>query len=144
MKNLDIDMCGIGPYIEHKDTPLFEPRDLLSPIEQRYNLTLKVIALLRIMMKDINIAASTALQSANKVGREKALNIAANVHMPNITPSNVRKDFTLYDNKPCIYESPQDCGDCSVARINLINGRIAFGEAGDSIHFLKRNRIVIN
>jgi len=92
MKALDIDMCGIGPYIEHKETPLFEQRSTLMPLNARFELTLKVLAIIRIMMKDINIAASTALQSIDKLGREKAIQVAANVFMPNITPQSYRKN----------------------------------------------------
>jgi biotin synthase len=147
MKALDIDMCGIGPYIEHKETPLFEQRSTLMPLNARFELTLKVLAIIRIMMKDINIAASTALQSIDKLGREKAIQVAANVFMPNITPQSYRKNYNLYDNKPCIAESPVECQSCTVARINLANGKVAFGEAGDAKHYLhrmnRRNEILI-
>ena len=147
MKAIDIDMCGIGPYIEHKETPLFEQRNTLMPLNARFELTLKVLAIIRIMMKDINIAASNALQSIDKLGREKAIQIAANVFMPNITPQSYRKNYNLYDNKPCIAESPVECQSCTVARINLANGKVAFGEAGDAKHYLhrmnRRNEILI-
>lgn len=147
MKALDIDMCGIGPYIEHKETPLFEHRTTLMPLNARFELTLKVLAILRIIMKDINIAATTALQSIDKLGREKAIQVAANVFMPNITPQSYRKNYNLYDNKPCIAESPVECKSCTAARITLANGEVAFGEAGDAKHYLhrmnRRNEILI-
>lgn len=142
LKEMDIDMCGIGPYIEHKETPLFEQRSTLMPLNARFELTLKVLAILRIMMKDINIAASTALQSIDKLGREKAIQVAANVFMPNITPQSYRKNYNLYDNKPCIAESPVECQSCTIARINLANGKVAFGETGDSKHYITRKMIV--
>lgn len=138
MKDIDIDMCGIGPYIEHKETPLFDQRNTLMPLNARFELTLKVLAILRIVLKDINIAASTALQSADKLGREKAIQVAANVFMPNITPETYRHEYDLYDNKPCITESPADCQNCTIARIKLAGGEVAFGEAGDSKHYLTR------
>ena len=147
MKDIDIDMCGIGPYIEHKETPLFDQRNTLMPLNARFELTLKVLAILRIIMKDINIAASTALQSIDKLGREKAIRVAANVFMPNITPQSYRKNYNLYDNKPCIAESPVECKSCTAARITLANGEVAFGEAGDAKHYLhrmnRRNEILI-
>ncbi len=62
MRDFDIDMCGMGPYIEHADTPLIEYAEKLLPLTERFDLTLKMIAILRIMMKDINIVAATALQ----------------------------------------------------------------------------------
>lgn len=142
MKAIDIDMCGIGPYIEHKETPLFERRITLMPLNARFELTLKVLAILRIMMKDINIAATTALQSIDKLGREKAIQVAANVFMPNITPQSYRKNYNLYDNKPCIAESPVECKSCTAARIILANGEVAFGEAGDSKHYLHRKNLI--
>lgn len=142
MKDIDIDMCGIGPYIEHKETPLFDQHNTLMPLNARFELTLKVLAILRIIMKDINIAASTALQSIDKLGREKALRVAANVFMPNITPQSYRKNYNLYDNKPCIVESPFDCQSCAIARINLANGKIAFGEVGNSKHYLHRKHLL--
>lgn len=72
MRDLDIDMCGMGPYIEHPDTPLYQYKDELLPLKDRFNLTLKMIAILRLMMPDINIAATTAMQAIDPMGREKA------------------------------------------------------------------------
>ena len=95
MKDFDIDMCGMGPYIEHKDTPLFEFKDQLLPVKQRFDLTLKMIAILRIVMADINIAAATALQAIDPIGREKAIQVGANIIMPNITPGKYRDYYKL-------------------------------------------------
>jgi biotin synthase len=86
MRDFDIDMCGMGPYIEHSETPLYEHRHQLMPTEARFRLTLRMIAILRIMMKDINIASATALQAIHPQGREMALKAGANVIMPNLTP----------------------------------------------------------
>ncbi len=139
MKEFNIDMVGMGPYIEHTNTPLYKFREMLLPKEERFQLTLKMIAILRIMMKDINIAAATALQSIDKIGREKAIKIGANVIMPNITPGHYRDDYKLYENKPCTDENADDCTSCLEARIALSQNEIAFGEWGDSIHYKKRN-----
>jgi len=138
MKEMDIDMCGMGPYIEHKDTPLFEFREQLLPLKERFELTLKMIALLRILMKDINIAASTAMQSIDKLGREKALKIGANVIMPNITPGAYRDFYKLYENKPCTDEQAEDCMNCMEVRISLAGDEIGYKEFGDSLHYKKR------
>ena len=131
-------MCGMGPYIEHKNTPLYEYKNLLLPLKDRFNLTLKMIAILRIMMPDINIAATTALQSIDKLGREKALKIGANIIMPNITPGKYRDYYKLYENKPCTDEQADDCINCMEVRINLAGDEIGYGELGDSKHFLKK------
>ena len=138
MKSIEIDMVGMGPYLEHADTPLFQFRHDLLPIVTRFDLTLKMIAILRIMMKNINIAASTALQSIDKLGREKAIKIGANIIMPNITPGQYRNDYKLYDNKPCTDENPEDCKSCLEIRIALADNDIAYGEWGDSIHYNQR------
>ncbi|HKL38760.1 MAG TPA: [FeFe] hydrogenase H-cluster radical SAM maturase HydE [Bacteroidales bacterium] len=138
MRGFDIDMVGMGPYIEHKDTPLYQYRDQLLPEEERFQLTLKMIAILRIMMKDINIAAATALQAIDPVGREKALKIGANVIMPNVTPGMYRNNYKLYENKPCTDEEAADCTNCLDVRISLVGDEIAFGERGDPKHFFAR------
>ena len=109
MKTFDIDMVGMGPYIEHSETPLFKTSAELWPIQQRFDVALKMIAVLRILMKDINIAAATALQAIDPLGREKAVKVGANVIMPNITPGFYRNDYDLYENKPCIDEEPDQC-----------------------------------
>jgi len=139
MKNIDIDMCGMGPYIEHRDTPLYELRHLLLPLEERFHLTLKMIAILRIMMKDINIAASTAMQASDKLGREKAILAGANIIMPNITPGEYRDYYKLYENKPCTDEQAEDCLNCLEARVTLAGDIVGWGEHGDSLHYRNRN-----
>jgi len=86
-------MIGIGPFIPHKDTPFAaEPAGSL-------NLTLKMIALTRLILPKALIPATTALGTIAFNGRELGLNAGANVVMPNLTPSPVRKFYALYDNK---------------------------------------------
>ncbi len=138
MKAFDVDMVGMGPYIEHQHTPLYQYRSELLPIQERFDLALKMIAVLRILMKDINIAAATALQAIDPLGREKAVKIGANIIMPNITPGKFRNDYALYENKPCVDEEPEECLNCLDVRIQLADGEIGYGEWGDSLHFSKR------
>ena len=138
MRDFDIDMVGMGPYIEHKDTPLYKYRDQLVSEEERFQLTLKMIAILRIMMKDINIASTTALQAIDPVGREKALQVGANVIMPNVTPGMYRNNYKLYENKPCTDEEAADCTNCLDVRIGMVGDEIAFGERGDPKHYYRR------
>lgn len=139
-REYNIDMFGMGPYIEHKETPLYEFRHLLLPLRERFDLTLKMIAILRIMMKNVNIAATTALQAIDKMGREKALKIGANVIMPNITPGIYRNDYLLYQNKPCTDENADDCTQCLEARVRMSGDEVAWDEWGDSKHFTERNK----
>jgi len=138
MQDFDIDMCGMGPFIEHPNTPLFEFTNQLMPLEKRFYLTLKMIAVLRIVMKDINIASATALQAIDPMGREKALKIGANIIMPNITPEKYRDDYSLYTNKPCTDEEPEQCKGCLDARIAISGNKIGWNEWGDSKHFLRK------
>jgi biotin synthase len=140
MKEFNIDMCGMGPYIEHADTPLIEHSEKLMPLKDRFDLTLKMIALIRIMMKDINIVAATALQAVDPVGREKAVKIGANILMPNITPGKYRDSYKLYDNKPCTDDSAEDCQSCLEARVSLADAEVIYGEWGDSKHYDNRRR----
>ncbi|MEA2078125.1 MAG: [FeFe] hydrogenase H-cluster radical SAM maturase HydE [Candidatus Marinimicrobia bacterium] len=138
MQSIDIDMVGMGPYLEHNDTPLYLYKDELLSKEERFDLSLKMIAILRILMKDINIAASTAMQSIDPQGREKAIAIGANVFMPNITPCYVRGEYKLYEDKPCTDENPEDCQRCVEQRIASVSNDVAYGEWGDSKHYVKR------
>lgn len=138
MKEFDIDMVGMGPYIEHHDTPLYKFKDELLPIQVRFDLALNMIASLRILMKDINIAAATALQAIDPMGREKAIKIGANIIMPNVTPGLFRNDYALYENKPCTDEDPDQCKSCMDVRIQLAEGEIGYGEWGDSKHFKEK------
>jgi biotin synthase len=138
MKDFNIDMCGMGPYIEHADTPLIEFSEQLMPLAERFDLTLIMIAIIRIMMQDINIVAATALQAIDPIGREKAVKIGANILMPNITPGKYRDSYKLYDNKPCTDDSAEDCQSCLEARISLADAEVIYGEWGDSKHYKER------
>ncbi|WP_346862882.1 [FeFe] hydrogenase H-cluster radical SAM maturase HydE [uncultured Draconibacterium sp.] len=140
LKKLDIDMCGMGPYIEHEDTPLYEFRHQLKTKQERFDLALNMIAVLRILMPDINIAAATALQAIDPAGREKALAIGANVIMPNLTPTAYREEYQLYEDKPCLDEDAELCRNCLEARIHVAGAEIGYGEWGDSKHFKCRTK----
>jgi biotin synthase len=138
-KKMDIDMCGMGPYIEHKHTPLFEYGNLLKPKHERFDLALNMIAVLRLLMPDINIAATTALQAIDTAGREKALTVGANVIMPNLTPCKYRKDYLLYEGKPNLDE---DAGFNNYIKTlaEYTGNKIGYNEWGDSLHFQKNKK----
>lgn len=134
-KSFDIDMVGMGPYIEHKETPLFAKHtELLSPNE-RYQLSLNMIAVLRLMMPRINMAASTAMGSIVEGGREAAIRIGANILMPNLTPFTYRENYFLYDGKICIEESQEDSLVNLQALVTRAGADIGFAEHGDSLHY---------
>lgn len=138
MKGLDIDMCGMGPYIEHEDTPLYQYKDQLVSKQERFDLSLKMVAILRILMKDINIAATTAMQTLDDTGREKAIKVGANVIMPNLTPLKYRDSYLLYEDKPNIDEEATECKKSLEERIKSVGGTIGYDEWGDSEHFHER------
>lgn len=138
MKELDVDMVGMGPYLVHEDTPLARYRNQLLPKSQRFDLALKMIAVLRLLMPDINIAAATSLQAIDPVGREKALKTGANILMPNLTPQDYRRDYQLYDGKPCLDEDAELCSNCLSARVELADSEPGYDEWGDSRHFFSR------
>lgn len=137
-KNFDIDMVGMGPYLEHADTPMYAEKDILDPVKERFFLSLRMIAILRIMMKDINIASSTALQAIDPMGREKAIKVGANIIMPNLTTVDVKQNYLLYEGKPCLDEDASECKNCLEARITLADSEIGYDERGDSKHYFKR------
>jgi len=139
MKNLDIDMVGMGPYIEHEDTPLYQYRESLLPIKDRFDLSLRMIAILRILMKDINIASTTALQSIDPEGREKGLLAGANVLMPNLTPLKYRDNYMLYENKPGVFQDEEESVVYIKKVVNSAGEEIA-QDYGDSLHFKKKRQ----
>ncbi len=140
-KEQDIDMIGMGPYVIHEDTPTalqVKDKELLR--EMNFIWGLKMVAILRILMKDINIAATTALQALNPIGRELALKSGANILMPIITHKEYRADYQLYENKPCIDEEASDCKNCLAGRVMTVGDEIGYGQWGDSPHYLKRTK----
>ena len=138
LKQMNIDMVGMGPYLEHAHTPMFQYKNSLLPLNERLNLSLRMIAVLRIVMPDINIAATTALQSIAPMGRELGLKAGANVLMPNLTPGKYRGYYLLYDNKPCIDEEANECLDCLASRVKMVGEQIRYDEYGDSKHYTIR------
>lgn len=138
MKQMEIDMCGMGPYIEHAATPLWKEHYRLLPLGERLRLALRMIALLRILMPDINIAATTALQAIDKGGREEAILVGANVLMPNITPVRYRDDYFLYENKPLSARNDEEELDYLDERLQAIGHRIGYNLKGNSLRYGKR------
>lgn len=124
-KELDADMVGIGPFIPHPDTPLGECN---LDLNKNFDLSLKVMALTRILLKDINIPATTAMETINPNGRIIALKSGANVVMPNITQGEYRKQYIIYPNKICTDESPDKCSVCIRSKIASIGRSISTGK----------------
>lgn len=136
----DIDMIGMGPYIEHTQTPLIKHQDLLKTPQERLLLTFKMISILRLLVPDINIAATTAMQTIDPLGREKAVMAGANIIMPNMTINRVRKDYQIYENKPGIDEDADITKSRLVDNLKKANISIGWNEWGDSRHFDKNRK----
>lgn len=141
LKAMDIDMVGMGPYLEHHATPLWQYREQLLPQAERLRLGLHMISCLRLLMPDINIAATTALQAINPNGREKALEIGANVIMPNITPLTNRANYQLYENKPGMDERAEESTSRLIASVHQSGCEIRMDAWGDSRHFQNRSSV---
>ncbi len=93
LQKLNPEMIGIGPFLSHKDTPF---RDFSNGSSV---LTLRMLAIVRLMFPSVLLPATTALGTASEDGREKGLKAGANVIMPNLSPERFRKLYELYDNK---------------------------------------------
>lgn len=97
-----------------------------------------MIAVTRLYLHDVNIAATTALQALDSRGREQGLLVGANVMMPNVTDTEYRKKYRLYENKPCLNENSAKCRNCLNLRVLSIGETINWGQRGDSPHILQK------
>jgi biotin synthase len=132
-KKINAKMIGMGPYIFHSQTPMnFYKETYLNKKKEIFDISLRMIAVTRIVLKNVNIAATTALQTMHPMGREYGLLHGANVVMPLVTPKKVRKDYQLYDGKPCINENSEECFKCIKQRIESVGKKIALNEWGDN------------
>ena len=137
-KRMDVAMVGLGPYIPHPDTPLYKFKDLIPSAAERMDLTLKMIAILRILMPEINMVAATANQTVDPQGREKAISAGANVIMPNLTPGEYRESYFIYPDKACVRDTPDQCQSCLDIRLAAIGHKIQYNAWGDSLAFTKK------
>lgn len=125
LKELDVEMAGIGPFIPHPQTPLAnsEPGDVL--------MTLKTLAVARIVLPEAHLPATTALGTLHPQGREMALNCGANVIMPNVTPLKYRKLYQIYPNKAGSSDDPIQSVNKIVSLVHGVGRRVAT-DRGDS------------
>lgn len=126
IKELNPQMVGIGPFIPHKDTPFagFSQGNL--------KLTLLLLSIIRLMLKNVLLPATTALGTICKNGRELGILAGANVVMPNLSPVSVRKKYSLYDNKICTGEEAAENLVLLEKRFNKI-GYTLSSDRGDHI-----------
>ena len=128
LKNIGVDMAGIGPFIPHPETPLASEKG--GTLE----LALRTMAAMRLLMPDINIPATTAMESLHPQGRIMALKAGANVVMPNVTEGEYRKLYQLYPGKICVNDTPIHCRSCIGMKIQAIGRTIGKGKGGHKKH----------
>ena len=126
MKKLDVDMAGIGPFIPQKDTPLS------NQPPGKLDLTLKVLALTRIITKNTHLPSTTALATLDpQDGQFLGLKAGCNVLMPDFTPECYRKDYTIYDDKVRVSLDRAE-------ELIFKAGRLISRDRGDSLKCKKR------
>ncbi len=126
LKELMPHMIGIGPFIPHHNTPLYDKAG--GTIDD----TLVMIALSRLVVPRALIPATTAMGSLHKRGRELALKAGANVVMPNLSPTEVRPNYALYENKICTGDESAHCRACIEVRIGFAGFRVDM-QRGDHV-----------
>lgn len=114
-------MVGIGPFIPHRDTPF---RDEAAGT---LSLTLRLLSVIRLMLPEVLLPATTALGTIHPRGRELGILAGANVVMPNLSPMDVRKKYLLYDNKRCTGDEAAECVRCLSRRVESVGCYIASG-----------------
>ena len=118
-------MCGIGPFIPHRNTPFRdEPSGTLE-------LTLFLLSIIRLILPEVLLPATTALGTIHPRGREMGILAGANVVMPNLSPVGVRKKYELYDNKICTGEESAQCRGCLEERMRSVGSYLAV-DRGDA------------
>lgn len=144
MRELDLDMIGIGPWIAHPDTPLGlapavagadqVPADELT--------TLKAVALARLLCPGANIPSTTALATLDRAqGRELGLRRGANVVMPNLTPPRYRELYEIYPGKACVNETAEACAACLERRITSLGRSVGTGRGDAQVDFIDDTRL---
>lgn len=120
-KYLDADMIGLGPFIPNGDTPLAQEAG------GTFILSIKVMAITRLLLPQANIPATTAMETLNKEGRIIALQSGANVVMPNVTEGEYREMYKLYPGKICVNDTPKHCRGCITSKIEGIGRHVSTG-----------------
>ena len=118
LQELQPDMIGIGPYITHSATPFC---DMPSGSAA---LTLRLLSILRLMFPYVLLPSTTALGTIIPNGRELGLRAGANVVMPNLSPTAVRKQYEIYENKICTGDESARCRSCLEMRVKAAGYRV--------------------
>ena len=133
LQDFQPEMVGIGPFIPQHDTPLADYSAGTA------NMTVKLLSIIRLLLPKVLLPATTALGTIDPQGREKGLLAGANVLMPNLSPTAVRRKYALYDNKICMGEEAAECVSCLSKRVASTGYQIVTSR-GDHPTFAKRSR----
>ena len=128
IQELQPEMVGIGPFIPHHET------EYADCPHGSVDLTLRMLSIIRLILPEVLLPATTALGTVDAFGREKGLQAGANVLMPNLSPSGVRDKYLLYDNKICTGEEAAECIRCLSRRVSDAGYRIVT-DRGDHAGF---------
>ena len=118
-QEFDADMVGIGPFIPNGDTPLGEAA------AGDIHLTRRMVSLLRLLLPEANIPATTAMETLERGARSLILRSGANVIMPNVTEGDFRRKYALYPGKACVKDTPEHCRACLGAQLSAIDRFVA-------------------
>ena len=125
-KGLNLDMAAFGPFISSPDTPY-------SGLQAGgVDLTLRTMAVARLVLKNVHIPATTALATLDQEARIKGLQSGANIVMPDYTPSPYRELYQIYPNKMCLNDNPLGCKSCLQLQVESIGRKIS-DSRGDSL-----------
>lgn len=122
------EMVGIGPFIPHHDTQFAEHE------AGTVDMTIRLLSIIRLLLPDVLLPATTALGTIDPRGREKGILAGANVVMPNLSPSDVRGKYLLYDNKICTGDEAAECIRCMAMRISSVGYETVVAR-GDHVSF---------
>ena len=133
-KEIDADMIGMGPYLHHGKTPMGMKHG--EPDRDRQlSLGLKMLAATRVHLRNVNLAATTALEALVSNGKELGIHAGANVVMPNLTDRFYRGEYCLYEGKPGTESNATQSLEHLSAEIERSGCEIGWGEWGDAPHF---------
>ena len=125
IKELQPHMVGIGPFISQHDTPFADKPS--GTLEQ----TLRLLSIIRLIHPQVLLPSTTALGTIHPQGRELGIKAGGNVVMPNLSPTDVREKYQLYDNKICTGDEAAECKNCMANRMKSIGYQVVTAR-GDS------------
>lgn len=124
------EMVGIGPFIPHRDTRYADEQP------GTVGMTLRLLSVIRLLLPEVLLPATTALGTIDVLGREKGITAGANVVMPNLSPVGVRGKYLLYDNKICTGDEAAECIRCMTLRVAKTGYKVVESR-GDHIGYRK-------